>query len=468
MTNNGIVARNFLALGSGETVSRVIAFAVTLYLARILGAEGYGVIAFALCVTLYLSKIADFSIEVIGTKELAEAPDSVNQLASAVMSVRLAIAALLAGGAILVTQLFLTEPDRTIISLYSLILIPIAANTKWIHLGLENARPVGLSRIAGEVLALGVVLSLVHSKGDLWGAPVAQVAGEFFFAFLLLFVLRKRSYKLGLCWDPATALPIFVRALPLLGNTMLLLIIYNSDLIFLRLFRDSESVGYYAAAYMLITFLANIAFSYGISLLPTLTRLGARTAEEKSLYQTALAHVYAVCLPISIGGFILASQIIKFGFGEGYSKSIPALQVLIWSIPFILLRIVPWAALIARNNQNLLLKAMVYSVIVNITLNILLIPRYGILGAAIATVITEFLTTVLWFKYTAHQELPLTSIQRFWRPTLATLIMMVALLVLRPSNLLVGLPFGVAVYILTLAVFGGIRLRKGRLPALDV
>jgi len=468
MTASSLVTRNFLALGSGEMISRVIAFTVTIYLARILGAEGYGVIAFAVGVTLYLSKIADFSIEVIGTRELAEAPDLVNQLAPAIMSVRLALAALLAGVAILGTQLFLSEPERTIMLLYCLIPIPIAANTKWIHLGLENARPIGWSRIASELLALGVVLSLVRSKSDLWGAPVAQVAGESCFAFLLIFLLRKRNYKFGLRWDLATALPIFIRALPLLGHTMLWLIIYNSDLIFLRFFRDSKSVGYYAAAYMLIAFLANIGFSYGMSLLPTLTRLGAKTAKEKSLYQTALAHVYAFCLPISIGGFILATKIINFGFGVEYANSILPLKILIWCIPLSVLRIVPWAALIARGYQYLLLKAMVYSVVVNITLNILFIPRYGILGAAIATVITESLTAVLLFKYAAHHELPLTSLKRFWRPTVASLFMTTALVVLRPSNLVVSLTLGVSVYALALMVFGGIRLRKGKLPVLYV
>ena len=118
MTSIKIVTRNFMALGSGEMISRVITFAATVYLARILGAEGYGVIALALCVTLYLSKVADFSIEVIGTKELAKAPDAVDKIASAVMSVRIVLSVMLAGVAILMTQIFATEPERSIMSLY--------------------------------------------------------------------------------------------------------------------------------------------------------------------------------------------------------------------------------------------------------------------------------------------------------------------------------------------------------------
>ncbi len=468
MRASSYVARNFLALGSGEIVSRVIAVVVTIYLARILGAKGYGAIAFATGVTLYLSKIADFAIEAIGTKEIASSPESVNHLASAVMSVRLVFAVLLSGVAILVTQLFLPEPERTILSLYFVTLIPIAASTKWIYLGLENARPIGLSRVVGEVLALGIVLVFVRNKDGLWGAPVARIAGELSFAFLLILVLRFRNYKFSFRWDMSTALPIFAQALPLLGQILLALIIYNSDLIFLRVFRDNESVGYYAAAYTLICFLANLGSSYGMSLLATLTRLGTRAAEEKSLYQTALAQVFAICLPISIGGYLLAPQIIKLGYGGSYTNSVLALQILIWCIPLSVLRTVPWAALIARGHQRILLKVYLCSVIVNVVLNTLLVPKYGIYGAALATVITECLTGVLMLNYAARMELPFVSIQRFWRPTVASIFMAVVLVTFRPSNLLLGLVLGVVIYSLALMVLGGIRIRKGQFPALNV
>ena len=468
MSDSRNVARNFLALGSGEMVSRVIAFGVTIYLARILGAGGYGVIAVAAGVTLYFSKIADFGIEVVGTREIAKFPGSVSHLASAVMSVRLTFAVLLTGISVLGAQLFLPEPERTILSIYFFTLIPIAASTKWIHLGLENARPVGLSRIVGEVLVMGIVLCLVRSSDGLWGVPFAQIAGELSVAFILIMVLRRQHYKFSFCWDLATSLPIFIRALPLLGQATLWLFIYNSDLIFLRYFRDSESVGYYAAAYTLICFLANIGFSYGMSLLPTLTRLGAGSAGEKSLYQTALVHAYAVSLPISIGGCLLASKIINMGFGDGYPNSILALQILIWCIPISVLRMVPWAALIARGHQNLLLKAVLYSVIVNIALNVLLIPRYGITGAAISTVITECLTGVLMLKYAAINELSFTALRRFWRPTVASFFMTVSLIVFRQLNLVIILTLGVAIYSFTLTVIGGIRLRKGQLPVLNI
>ena len=468
MSISNIVTRNFLAFGSGEVISRAIAFCTAIYLARVLGAENYGIISFAIGVTLYLSKIADFAIDVIGIKEIANAPDSVNQLASSVLSIRLVFAVLLTGVSILGVQLFLKGRECTIISLYFVTLIPIAANTKWIHLGLENAWPIGLSRIVSEMFALGLVIVLVRNMYDLWGAPFAQIVGEFCFTLILMSLLKQQKYKIVFCWDLTRALPVFLSALPILGQAMLFLIIYNSDLIFLRLFRNSESVGYYAAAYMLICFLANVGHSYGMSLLPTLTRLGANTSDEKSLYQTSIVHMYAVCLPISIGGCLLASQIIKIGFGENYTNSILALQILIWCIPLSLLRIVPWAVLISICHQKDFLKIMIYSVITNIALNTLLVPKYGIIGAAVATVITETLSGVLMFKCAAHYELPFVALRRFFRPTVACLFMTGVLIVFRQSNIFVSFISGVGTFGIALTVLGGIRFRKGQFPALNI
>ena len=327
MHSNRRVIRNFLALGSGEMVSRLIAFAATVYIARVLGADGYGVIAFAVGINLYFSKIADFAIESVGAKEIARNRQSLAQLASAVMGVRIALALFVTALSVLAVQLLVPEPERSVLSLYLLTMIPIAASTKWIHVGLEDTRPIGIARVLGETLGLAIVLAVMLHSADLWAPPVAQIASEALIAFILMMVLRRRGHVFKISWNPGTALPVFKAALPLLVHTLLGLLIYNSDLIFLRLFRDSEQLGYYAAAYTLISLLSNLGIAYGMSLLPTLTRIGAGTAEEKDLYHTALAQVYAVCFPVAIGGCLLAERIIGLAFGPQYSASILVLQV---------------------------------------------------------------------------------------------------------------------------------------------
>jgi len=423
MQSDPHVSRNFLVLVSGEAVSRIIAFGVTVFIARVLGAEGYGVIAFAAGVNLYFSKLADFAVEWIGAREIARQRDRLETLVAAVMGTRLLFVSLLTVLAIILVQIFMSGPERDVLSIFLLTMIPIAANTKWVHLGLEDARPISLARVLGEATALAIVLAVLMQSVELWVPPVAQVASEVLVSVYLFVVLRQRGYRIGLSLDLKVALPVFIAGFPLVVHILLGLFIYNSDLIFLRLFRDSEQVGFYAAAYTLISLISNLGLSYGMSLTPAFARLGAGTGAEQTQYQTALAQVFALTLPISVGGCLLAGSIIHIAFGEQYTASVLALQILIWSVPLSIFRNVPWSALVARERHDLLVKAVVIGAIVNILLNITLIPLYGMIGAAIATVITESLVGALMLLFAAGQGLPFVTLRRLWKPLVASVVM---------------------------------------------
>lgn len=468
MQSDRHVSRNFLVLVSGEAVSRIIAFGVTVFIARVLGAEGYGVIAFAAGVNLYFSKLADFAVEWIGAREIARQRDRLETLVAAVMGTRLLFVSLLTVLAIILVQIFMSGPERDVLSIFLLTMIPIAANTKWVHLGLEDARPISLARVLGEATALAIVLAVLMQSVELWVPPVAQVASEILVSVYLFVVLRQRGYRIGLSLDLKVALPVFIAGFPLVVHILLGLFIYNSDLIFLRLFRDSEQVGFYAAAYTLISLISNLGLSYGMSLTPAFARLGAGTGAEQTQYQTALAQVFAVTLPISVGGCLLAGSIIHIAFGEQYTASVLALQILIWSVPLSIFRNVPWSALVARERHDLLVKAIVIGAIVNILLNITLIPLYGMIGAAIATVITESLVGALMLLFAAGQGLPFVTLRRLWKPLVASVVMGFVLLLVGEASLPVALIVGVAVFSLFLGLLGGIRFTKGELPGLNV
>ncbi|HEX7476744.1 MAG TPA: flippase [Polyangiales bacterium] len=461
------VARSFLTLGAGEAVSRLVAFAATVYLARVLGAAGYGVIAFAAGVNLYLAKLADFGVEAVGTSEVARASEDLPRVVSAVMGARLAFTALLTALCVALALLCLPEPDASVLALYALTLLPIAASTKWLHLGRESAGPIGVTRIVGELLALALVVLLVHRPSQLRVAPLAQLAGDTLVVVALYLVLVRSGLGFRPRWDPSAALPVFRRALPLMTQILLGLFLYNSDLVFLRAMRDSQSVGFYAAAYTLISFLANLGVVYSMSLLPTLTRLQSDPAQELGLYHTALAQTHAVALPITLGGWLVAPAIIETAFGDGYRPAVAVLQMLIWAVPMSAFRNAPWAALVARGQQGLLLRATLYAVGANAALNVVLIHFYGMLGAAVSTVLTESLTGVLMLAYAAREGLSLPSLRRLWRPTLAGCVMALVLAMLGGQPLPTSIASGALAYGLCLVLLGVLKWQPGRLPRFE-
>ena len=464
-----LVARNFLALASGEALARVIAFAGTIYIARTLGAEFYGVIGFAMAVVLYLSRIADGGMEYfgLGIREIAEDHSRVESVAPDLLTARLLVSAVLALLLIALSQL-LPQPDGTIVSLYGLTLLMVGGSTRWIHMGLERTRFVAFARATGEATMVLLVVLLVRGAGDLARVPIAQFIGDSIAMVLLLAALFRRGFRMPVRLRRAVVEPVFRRAAPLVLSALLGLMIYNCDLILLRFFRDTASVGYYAAAYALISFMLNLGVSYSQSLMPTFTRLGEAGTGRLALYHTSMAQVYAITLPIAAGGFLLAPQLIDLVFGGDYLSGSPALQLLIWTIPLAMFREVAIVALVTCGRGQHVLRMTGWAAGLNLALNLALIPPFGMVGAAAATLATEFTRTGTAIVFARSAGFRFAGPDRFWRATVATAGMVALVLLADPGMIWIGIGLGVLAYVVTLAGVGGIRFRRDEPPALSV
>ena len=462
-----VVTRNFLTIGSGEVVARILAFVASVYLARVLGAEVYGAIAFATAILLYFSRVADGGLDLIGTREVARNHAEASRIAGPLIAFRLAASALLtlllAAGAFV----WLPRRDALVLAVFALTLVTIGASTRWVHLGLEKTERASFSRVLGELLGLALILLFVRSSDDFLIVPLAHLAAGSLTAALLAWWLRGLGVHLGLRWNWAVVRPLLLRSYPVVLAALLGLLVYNSDLIMLRAFRGARTAGYYAAAYTPISLAISVGMAYRMSLLPALTRLGV-AGGQRELYQTALAHVFAVVLPAAIGGWILAPQVVALVFGQEYMPAAAVLQLLIWAIPLSQLREAPVAALVSHAHEHRLLHLNAMGTVLNIGMNLVLIPRYGMMGAAISTVVTEGARTALALVFAHGAGFPFASGRRFWRVAVAGLAMAGLLFTLRSHGLWAAATLGVLGYLTTLLALGGIRIRRGAWPSLNV
>lgn len=461
------VGRSFLALGGGEVIGRLMAFAAIVYVSRTVGPEAWGVVAVAGAVTLYLSKVVDFGIETVGPNEIVAAPGEVGPLVSSLIGARLLIASVfIVVGAGLV-WLFLQGPDRSAFLAYSLTLIPVAASTRWVHLGLHAAEPVALWRILGEGVALVVVVFAVQHAADGWKFPAAILIGDGLSVLALGALLVKRGYQFQLRGDRALAKRVMRRAGPVMLHLVLGLALYNSDLLFLRALRSSADVGIYAAAYTLISFAGNLGVAYGMSLMPSLAALPRGGPQQRALYHTAVLHSAAIAVPTFVGGVFVAPDVMRLVFGGQYAEGGPILQILLASIPIFTVRLIVFFALVVHAGEQSLVRAIVEALFANIVLNLVLIKALGTIGAAWATVATEVIFCALLARYGRSEGLRFPPITRFWRPLVACAVMGFALVIMREQNALLRVAVGATVYAFVLLALGSLVIRRG-LPSLDL
>jgi O-antigen/teichoic acid export membrane protein len=464
-SSSGHVARNFLALGSGEASARVIAFLATIYVARVLGSQSFGIVAFSAAILLYLSRVVDGGLDLgLGVQLVASKRSRIERLGPTLIAARTLAALVLALTLLGVGLFVLPRPDGAVLAAFGLVLFPVALSTRWIHLGLERTRFVAIARVMGEVAMVALVVAFVQGPDDLLGVPLAQFAGDMLMAAVLAASLLKWGYRPRFVFDRRALRPVIGRARRLVLASLLALIVYNSDLVFLRLFRDAETVGFYVAGYALITFLGNLTGTYGMSLLPTLARLTNKSEEQLSLYRAAMAQVLAVALPITVGGYLLAPEIIRVVFGESYAPAALPLQILIWTVSIAVLREVARVGLLARGREDRILRMNFWATAVNLLSNLIVIPLFGIVGAAAATVGTEGCRLAMAQVFAAREGLTPSGILRYWRPVAATAVMAAVLLKLDALQVWLLVPIGAAVYLACLVLSGGVRVRWGRLP----
>jgi O-antigen/teichoic acid export membrane protein len=455
------VSRTFSVLALGEAVARLVAFAATILIARRLGAAAFGIISVAAAVRLYLVCMVEGGIDSIGMREAAAQRSFARQLAPALVVVRVGVAALLVLLVATIGFVLLPQPDGVLIALYSLTLLPLAANLRWLHLGHGSSVGPALTRLASESLMLVVVVVALHEPGDLVRVPLAQFLGDATGAVLLALLVGKAlgPLSIGSAWR--TARPVLAESWPLVLHALLGLVMFNADLLMLRLFRGATEVGQYAAAYTIIGFLVYLGVVYYQSLLPALSRDHLDAAARARTYALSLEQVLLAGAPVAAGGILVAGSLIPFVFGAGYGAAALPFALLAASVPASWLRNVAQAGQVAQRRSELLLRTSLIAVGVNLALNLLLIPRFGPVGAAAATLATEVLRAFIALGYSRGLGYPLPGVRMSWRPLLGVLVMAAGLLGFRQLPVWVAIPAGAILYGAVALPGGGHRVLRG-------
>lgn len=422
--------RNIARLSVGDAAAKTLNFLAFIYLARVLGVERFGVLEFAGSLLVYFLLLGDGGLELWGTREAAKSPD-LPALVGRILPLRLLLGTL--GFALLLVLLpFLPPyPGLTwILALFGLSLFAQAASLKWVFMGQENMARVAWGLLIAQLIFLLLVLTLVHGPAALLFVPLIRLASEAALTcYFAVVYFRQNSWRIP--WRLRSAREILQPALTIGTAQAMGLLNYNFDSVLLGFLSTARTVGLYNAAYKPVTIALALPLTYFIGLFPALSRTHAegpavfRPLVERSLRLSAL-----MVVPLAVGGTVLAQPIILLLYGANYAESAQVLAILIWSAVLVILRGSYRHSLIAAGHQGLDLRCAILSSCVNVGLNLLLIPRFGMIGAATATVAGDAVWFVMAFVSFERRVMPLNPLPYLARPVLAGAAMAASLLLL--------------------------------------
>ena len=385
---------------SAQVLRIVGAFVVSILVTRYLGPENFGMLTYAATLTAVVMIAGGFGSTELLSRELVRSPESRDELLGTAFAVRLGC--LLAGALAVFVYQHLFEPDPLITELILILIIYRLAKCLVViepyFQSIVKLRYRATIILVTLPVVLGMRLLLIELEADVtWFAWVHFLEAATF-SLGLAVVYRYTGHRISR-WTVSLARTrqFFREGWPFVLSSAALLIYTRIDSIMLREMLDLTQVGYYAVAVNLgqaWLFLPGIVTH---SLFPAVVNAQGR---DPALYRERLGDLYQFvgwsgCV-IALVLCFAAVPVIGILYGDTFAPSAPALAILCWATVFSALAMVMRDHLLAENLQRYLTLSAVIGVVANVVLNLLLIPRMGIEGAALATLLTSICTSFLF------------------------------------------------------------------------
>lgn len=447
--------RNMLALAGGEMGSRGIAFLAMAYIAREIGPSGFGVVGFATALSGYFVLAVRAGIVRAGVRAVAIAPERAPSLGLGAAVLRLGLASVTFAVVVAIARALDKPPEtRLVLVLTSLVLFSEALNTSWVYIGLGRTTAVALVRIVSQAVFAVVAVITVHARSDVPWVPGAQVAGETVAALALIIPLARRAGGIA---DVRNAFVLLRSAVVPLLTELVRTVIYSFDVVVLGFVASSVSVGLYSSAYRLCFLLVALSAAITTAYLPSIAQAALRgpdstcDATERHIEMAA-----SVAAPLIGGGLALAVPLMIGLFGAEFAPGSSALRLLLLSVAAVYLHAPLNSALLSTGNARTELRIMTVGATLTIVLDLAVIPRAGIIGAAGVTALSEGI--VLLLCWTALRRLGFRMVfTPVLRPTVAAAAMVGSLYLLGTQHTLpLYICAGAVVYVAALAALGAI------------
>ena len=252
--------------------------------------------------------------------------------------------------------------------------------------------------VAVVLMVQRFVTAAVGIAALLAGAGVTAVAGIYLGGALLavglgVAVQSRAVAKPSPRVTPAIWPALMRAAVPLGIAGVFGTVLFRVDTVILAAFESTSVVGDYGAAYRLFEATLFVSWSIGGAVYPVLSRLDA-SEQLSDVYEQALKLSLAATLPLAVGAGVLAAPLIEILYGSDFEDAATALRLLSPSIALFAVVYVTGTVLIARRRQRFLAVAYGVVTVLNIGLNLLLIPLLSLEGAALSTTATEVLLLV--------------------------------------------------------------------------
>ena len=392
--------------------------------ARYLGVELFGQLQFSLAILALLVPVVSLGLRSIVVKHIALQPSHKGQVMGSAFIMQLLSSILTCAGLLLFVYLVSLDDGEAnlaisilTITLFFHCLDPIIY---WNQSQLTSQYTVWAKRI-GATVGLCLKLLFIYFSVEfiifIWVWVIESIISSI---LLIHFYLKKESFS-DWKYDKGTAIILLKDSWPLLFSGIASIIYLKIDIVMLGTMLEKKEVGLYAAAVRISEIFYFIPTMISATVLPAIVRSSQKGGSEIAQRIQALSDALSLYSIISVAFlFFSANFLIDILFGPEFSGAVLILQIHAFALFFISAGASVNKMLIAENRTVFIMISTILGTVINVSMNLYLIPRYAGVGAAVATVISyafsSYIACLFWKPANKHFKMVTASFFVFARP----------------------------------------------------
>ncbi|HBI25807.1 MAG: Polysaccharide biosynthesis protein [Candidatus Wolfebacteria bacterium GW2011_GWC2_39_22] len=405
-TTKQTIAKNTFWLFFGNISSRLIKAGIIIYAARVLGAEDWGVFSYALSLAAFFTVFTDFGLSTVITRESAKDLSVQEKYFSTSIVIKLAMTLIAIATFLIFAPFIVTQ--QAVIALLPIIILLVSLDgmrdfaaslsRAWEKMEIEAAIQIltNIAIIIGGFIALYYYRTAYSlSVGYTIGVGVGMLAA--FYPFRHYFKNLRQTF------DRTLIKPILYASWPIGMLGLMTATMLNTDSIMIGWFSNMSDVGYYSAGQRIAQIIFMVPALLTTALFPSFAKFALDKERFARAIEKSLLMLLMLAIPMAIGGALLAKDIMYLVYGDQYLAGSLAFAIMCLTIISGFIAPVLGNAIFALNKEKKLFTYVILGISGNFLFNLLLIPRFGIAGAALSTLINQTIITV-YLTYKLKQE----------------------------------------------------------------
>ena len=397
MNKNRVVKNASWIIGI-QIVKSLLGLVISMLTARFLGPSNFGLINYAASIVAFVTPIMYLGLNGVLVQEIVNTPEKEGEILGTSVTMTFLSSLLCVVGVISFAAAVNRGERETVIvcALYSTLLIfqSLELLNYWFQAKLLSKYASGVALFAYAVISGYKIYLLAAHKSIYWFA--LSNALDYMIIVIGLFIVYKRLGGGRLRFNLSTARRLWGKSRYYIVSNMMIAIFAQTDRIMLKLMINDAATGYYSAA-VACAGMTGFVFTAIIDSFRPLIFDDKKTDEIR--YEKDMCRLYGIIIYLSLLQSLVitlfSGLIIKILYGAAYSASINALKLIVWYTTFSYLGSVRNIWILAENKQKYLWIINLSGALANVALNYILIPITGIMGAALASLVTQIFTNVI-------------------------------------------------------------------------